>query len=93
MHIAALIAEKRAAHQHSSTDRLQHAAPRSRAFLMRAADRGQHRAALGRPAPLTAQVLQDPRLRDVVIRPHALGLYDALQPRNDEEDDHADIDG
>ena len=137
-HIAALVAEKRAAHQHSSTDRLQHAAPHSRAFLMRAADRGQnlgsityqlgrllaqygaaeldaaladantrglvhppsvrqlleqHRAALGRPAPLTAQVPQDPRLRDVVIRPHALGLYDALQPRNDEEDDHADIDG
>lgn len=137
-HIAALIAEKRAAYQHSSTDRLQHAAPHSRAFLMRAADRGQnlgsityqlcrllaqygaaeldtaladanarglvhppsvrqlleqHRAELGRPAPLTAQVPQDPRLRDVVIRPHALGLYDALQPRDDKEDDDAGIDG
>lgn len=42
VHTAALVAEKRAAHQHSSTNRLQHAAPHSRDFLMRAADRGQN---------------------------------------------------
>lgn len=132
-HTAALVAEKRAAHQHSSTNRLQHAAPHCRDFLMRAADRGQNlgsityqlvrllaqygaaeldaaladantrgivhppsvrqlldqrRAELGRPAPLTADVPQDPRLRDVVIRPHALHLYDELQPPLAEEDDH-----
>jgi transposase len=132
-HIAALVAEKRAANQHSSTDRLQHAAPQSRDFLMRCADRGQNlgsityqlsrllgqygaaeldvaladanargivhppsvrqlldqrRTEAGRPAALSAEVPQDPRLRDVVIHPHALGLYDQLQPPADKEDDH-----
>jgi transposase len=136
-HVAALVAEKRAAHQHSSTDRLQHAAPHSRDFLMRAADLGQNlgsityqlsrllaqygaaeldvaladanarglvhppsvrqlleqrRAELGRPAPLTAEIPQDPRLRDVVIRPHALQLYDQLQPPRSKEDDDDGID-
>ncbi len=40
----------------------------------------QRRAEAGRPVALSAEVPQDPRLRDVVIRPHALGLYDQLQP-------------
>ena len=130
-HIATLVAEKRAASQHSSTDRLQHAAPQSRDFLMRCADRGQNlgnityqlirllaqygaaeldvaladanargivhppsvrqlleqrRAEAGRPAALSAEVPQDSRLRDVVIRPHALDLYDQLQPTSPKDD-------
>ncbi|MBX7112666.1 MAG: IS21 family transposase [Dehalococcoidia bacterium] len=41
-HVEALVAEKRAAHQHRGMDRLQHAAPHSREFLLRCADRGQN---------------------------------------------------
>jgi hypothetical protein len=52
----------------------------------------QRRAELGRPAPLTAEIPQDPRLRDVVIRPHALQLYDQLQPPRSKEDDDDGID-
>ncbi len=136
-HIATLVAEKRAASQHSSTDRLQHAAPQSRDFLMRCADRGQNlgnityqlirllaqygaaeldvaladanarglvhppsvrqlleqrRALAGRPVALSAEVPQDPRLRDVVIHPHALGLYDQLRSPTDKEHDDDRID-
>jgi hypothetical protein len=46
----------------------------------------QRRAEAGRPAALSAEVPQDPRLRDVVIRPHALDLYDQLQPVDTKDD-------
>lgn len=131
-HVEALVAEKRAAHQHRGMDRLQHAAPHSREFLLRCADRGQNlgnitwqlgrlleqyggveldaalaeantrelvhppsvrqllerrRAEEGRPAPLSIEAPADPRLRRVVIRPHALDLYDQLRPPGEEGDD------
>lgn len=51
-HIEALVRTKRAARQHRATDRLAHAAPASRALLVRAAERGHNlgsiTAALGR---------------------------------------------
>lgn len=131
-HVEALTAEKHAAHQHRGMDRLQHAAPHSRDFLIRCADRGQNlgsvtwqlgrlldqygaaeldaalaeanareivhppsvrqllerrRAEAGRPASLSVEVPADPRLRAVVIRPHALDLYDRLRPPSEEDDD------
>ncbi len=46
----------------------------------------QRRAEAGRPAALSAEVPQDPRLRDVVIRPHALDIYDQLQPAGPKDD-------
>lgn len=41
-HIAALVAEKRAAHQHRATDRLIHAAPSAKALLVAAGRRGDN---------------------------------------------------
>lgn len=52
----------------------------------------QRRAEAGRPVALSAEVPQDPRLRDVVIHPHALGLYDQLQSPADKEHDDDRID-
>jgi transposase len=131
-HIEALVADKRAAHQHRGMDRLQHAAPHSRDFLRRCAERGQNlgnvtwqlgrlldqygaaeldaalaeanarelvhppsvrqllerrRADEGRLAPLSAEVPTNPRLREVVVRPHALDLYDRLRPSDEEDGD------
>lgn len=49
----------------------------------------QHRQAAGRSAPLSPALPVDPRLRDLVVRPHALGLYDRLQspPEHDDATD------
>ncbi len=46
----------------------------------------QHRQAAGRPAPLSPALPVDPRLRDLVVRPHALGLYDRLQSHPEHDD-------
>jgi transposase len=47
-HIAALVADKRAARAHRAQDRLQHAAPSTRALFVRAAERGAHLGVLTR---------------------------------------------
>ena len=46
----------------------------------------RRRAVEGRPVALSAEMPTDPRLRAVVVRPHALDLYDQLRPGT--EDDH-----
>ena len=136
-HEAALIEHKTAAKQHRGTDRLVVAAPSSRAFLIRVADRGHNLGAAVAQlmrlldeygscpleqalaecllrdvihVPGVRQLLQqnkhaaprlpgaqpqDPRLRDVVVQPHALADYDQLaQPtptiRTDQENDEND---
>ena len=49
----------------------------------------QRRQADGRPAALSPVMPVEPRLRDLVVRPHALDLYDRLQPlAEDDHDDH-----
>jgi transposase len=47
-HIAALVADKRAARAHRAQDRLQHAAPSAKALFVRAAERGAHLGVLTR---------------------------------------------
>lgn len=47
-HVAALIADKRAARAHRAQDRLQHAAPSAQALFLRAAERGAHLGVLTR---------------------------------------------
>jgi transposase len=47
----------------------------------------RRRADEGRPAALSAEVPADPRLRAVVVRPHALDLYDQLGRSSKEDDD------
>ena len=47
-HIAALVADKRAARAHRAQDRLQHAAPSTKALFLRAAERGAHLGVLTR---------------------------------------------
>jgi len=47
-HVAALVADKRAAHAHRAQDRLQHAAPSAQALFLRAASRGAHLGVLTR---------------------------------------------
>jgi transposase len=47
-HIAALVADKRAARAHRAQDRLQHAAPSAKTLFMRAAERGVHLGVLTR---------------------------------------------
>jgi transposase len=47
-HVAALAADKRAARAHRAQDRLQHAAPSTRALFLRAAERGAHLGVLTR---------------------------------------------
>jgi transposase len=47
-HIAALVADKRAARAHRAQDRLQHAAPSAQALFVRAAERGAHLGVLTR---------------------------------------------
>jgi hypothetical protein len=46
----------------------------------------QRRRASGRPLP-TAIALTDPRLRDVVVRPHDLSTYDQLREDEDDNDE------
>ena len=47
-HIAALVADKRAARAHRAQDRLQHAAPSAKTLFVRAAERGAHLGVLTR---------------------------------------------
>jgi transposase len=47
-HIAALVADKRAARAHRAQDRLQHAAPSAKVLFLRAAERGAHLGVLTR---------------------------------------------
>jgi len=47
-HVAALVADKRAARAHRAQDRLQHAAPSTKALFLRAAARGAHLGVLTR---------------------------------------------
>lgn len=131
-HEAALVEHKAAAKQHRGTDRLVVAAPSSRAFLIRVAERGHNlgtavaqllrlldeygacpleqaiAACVQRDVvhvPAVRQLLQqdrhaaprlpgaqprDPRLRDIVVRPHALADYDRLT--HSHEGDHEDDD-
>ena len=47
-HVAALVADKRAARAHRAQDRLHHAAPSAKALFLRAAERGAHLGVLTR---------------------------------------------
>lgn len=40
------------------------------------------------PLPVAVALPDDPRVRDLVIRPHALGSYDSLQPEAPDDDTH-----
>ena len=50
----------------------------------------QRRQADGRPAALSPVMPVEPRLRDLVVRPHALDLYDRLQPLAEDDHGHHD---
>lgn len=44
----------------------------------------QERDRRGRPVPIAAQLPDDPRVRNVIVRPHALESYDVLKEATDE---------
>ena len=50
----------------------------------------QHRAAEGRPPPLSAATAHDPRIRDLVVRPHALTDYDSIEHNTQAPENHDD---
>ena len=131
-HIETLAAQKSNARQSRGMGRLHHAAPKSRAFLVLAGERGcnlgsitaqllgllddygardldlalgevhergvvhipavrqlleQRRHARGLAPPLAVHLPADPRVRDLVVTPHALTTYDALTSDGEEADD------
>jgi hypothetical protein len=138
-HIETLVREKREARQGRATDRLERAAPTSRALLVRLAERGenlgaattalvhlldrygaaeldaaieeavrkevfhphavrhvleQRRRQHDQPPPLPVELPDDPRVRDLVVRPHALESYDTLrQARGEERSDGDETEG
>lgn len=47
----------------------------------------QRRHAQGRPPPVAVSLPDDPRVRDIVVRPHALETYDNLREQDDDDDD------
>jgi transposase len=47
----------------------------------------EYRQSQGQPVPVARPVATDPRIRDLVIRPHALESYDRLEPRHDDSND------
>jgi transposase len=46
----------------------------------------QHRRDAGDPVPVALPVSADPRIRDLVVHPHALESYDAIQGEKDDDD-------
>ena len=131
-HVAALLADKRAASTHRGTDRLTRAVPESQALLVAVAERGGNlgntvarllvlldqegpaalrdaivevmasrtphagavrqvleraRRARGAAPAVAVELPEDPRVRDLVVRPHPLARYDQLRPRTEEDDD------
>lgn len=130
-HLQPLIDAKREARQGRGMDRLHHAIPRAREFLVRMAERGanlgattnsllkvldaygaeevdgalkevlerdalhlsavrqvleQRRHGRNRPPPLPVALPDDPRVRDLVVKPHRLSSYDNLaDPESDDE--------
>lgn len=128
-HLAALAVIKRESRESRGMDRLHHAVPKSRDFLVAIAERGANLGsntigllklldaygadelgiaiaeALAKDAPHLHAVrqvldrrthergqappvpvhLNDPRLRDMIVRPHALSTYDDLTPENDHD--------
>ncbi len=49
----------------------------------------QQRHAKGRPAPLAVSLPDDPRVRELVVRPHALTTYDNFDDGDDDGDDQS----
>jgi len=49
----------------------------------------QQRHAKGRPAPLAVSLPDDPRVRELVVRPHALATYDNLDNGDDDDEDQS----
>jgi transposase len=45
------------------------------------------------PPPVAVELPDDPRVRDLVVRPHPLDSYDALQEASEEKKDHGDDSG
>jgi len=98
-HLAALVERKRKARQHRGQDRLAQAVPNSRTLdeaLVRAVPHPnavrlaleRRRAQREQPPPLAVALPPDPRLRDLVVRPHALNDYDQLHGQEIAHDDH-----
>jgi transposase len=135
-HLAALVADKRAARAHRAQDRLQHAAPSAKTLFVRAASRGAHLGVLtrgllqlleshgaaaleaaivatlaedaahlaavrhfidahaharGQRPPIAVSLPNDPRLKQLSVRPQPLSDYDRLSrespdERTDDED-------
>jgi len=52
----------------------------------------QRQRARGKPPPIAAPVTGDPRVRDIVVRPHRLDTYDAINEEDDEDADRANDD-
>jgi len=53
----------------------------------------RHRCAEGRPPSIPVDLPDDPRVRDLAVSPHRLGVYDELLRSDDEQDDdHQDDD-
>jgi hypothetical protein len=48
----------------------------------------QHAHAAGNPPPLAIPLPDDPRVRDLVVKPHALTTYDQLEEETDEHQSH-----
>jgi hypothetical protein len=50
----------------------------------------QHRQAAGKPPPLPTPLPDDPRIRNLHVKPHDLGTYDALRQEDTDEDEDTD---
>jgi hypothetical protein len=48
----------------------------------------QEQARRGRPPPIAAQLPEDPRVRDIVVKPHALENYDRLKEVTDDSEEY-----
>lgn len=66
------------------TEALEHDSPHLSA-LRHILDRNRHTA--GKLPPIAADLPRDPRVRDLVVRPHPLTTYDHLAPQDPDDDD------
>ncbi len=56
------------------------------AAVQQVLERNRHR--LGQPPALAVELPQDPRVRDLVVKPHRLDSYDTFQEGADDDHDH-----
>jgi transposase len=49
----------------------------------------QHTHAAGKPPPIAPSLPDDPRVRDLIVKPHALTTYDQVEEQEEADDEHS----